>query len=350
MLCIGRRSVFRKPIDNRHRLLQRTDSNRRHSSFHNLLTTNPIITRHRPLPTRTHLRVRLTHLPPRAERLPQQILQSPQLLAVLRTPFPINAVSLQLQLEYPEPPNPQHRSDPILIRRESQFLSSSTQSHPQGLETWHLRSHRLPHTAPVADEIPESGAAGHVGPEWRETFGKHVDVHVGDQGETRGAYTFGEPHERLEVRAGLYGERVRGVEDVDRFVVYGSAGLEKTQFVNSCIFLDGPIRSVGMIAAVQSPFAAIVHDSGLVRGVVEMDDFIPENVYIDHAADFVRKFCEEGAALRPWLAGAWSRKVSEFSRSFREGWRDCRFLVLYSSVQYDRTHDRCLCWKVEVSP
>lgn len=212
----------------------------------------------------------------------------------------IHAVPIQHQLELPQPPDPQHWPDPVLVDRESQFLGSPAQLHAQGAETGHPRHHRLPHAAPVADEVPEAHAGAHVGPEGRETLGGHVDVHGGDGGEPVGADALGEVEECFEVRACLHGEGVGGVEDVGRFVVDGPAGLEETRLA----VLSGLVVRV-IAAVIPSPFAAMVCDSRFAPRTVEMDDLVAKDVDVDHATDFVWEFREEVTALRlrpaiPW--------------------------------------------------
>lgn len=158
-----------------------------------------------------------------------------------------------------------------------------------------------------------------------------------------GAYAVGEVDEGREVRAGLHGEGVGRVEDVGRFVVDGSAGLDQTRFAVLGVVVDGAVRcGVDVMAAVQLPFAAMVHDSGLVRGVLEMDDFIAEYVDVNHAADFIWEFCKEHTAATLWpaaAAAAWSRQVSVFLRSFGERFGDCGFVVPFPSVQCDGSRD-----------
>ena len=93
-----------------------------------------------------------------------------------------------------------------------------------------------------------------------------------------------------------------------------------------------------MVTAVHFPFAGVMPDSRFVRGMIEMDYLVAEDVDVDHAADLVWKFCEVAASgLRPTIAG--KRKVSEFLRSGGQGFWNCCFLFLLSLVQYDRARD-----------
>ena len=57
------------------------------------------------------------------------------------------------------------------------------------------------------------------------------------------------------------------------------------------ILLGGPIFVVGMMAAVQTPLAAIMPDSRFAPRMVEMDDLIAEDVDVDDAANFVWELC-----------------------------------------------------------
>ena len=224
-------------------------------------------------------------------------------------------------------------------------MSRPLQPYAQDGELGHPRGQDVPHAAPVADEVPEAAAGGHVGPEGGEAFGEHVDVDVCDGREAVGADAFGEVDEGFEVGAGLDGEGVCGVEDVGCFVVDGTAGFEQTRFAAVGLLVGFVVVPVVFVvwmiaaAAVCGPFATIVRDARLVPWMVEVDYFVAEDVNVDHAADFVWENCEKVAALGLWLGGAGKRKVSKLLGSFGKGSWNCSFGVKLSSVQYDWVHD-----------
>ena len=84
MLCQWLKYLL-EPVGSRHRFEQRIDLSKRHSSRHTLCTKNPILTRHNPFSASTRRRIILSCTPRRCSQH--------------RTPFAINAIPVQLQVE-----------------------------------------------------------------------------------------------------------------------------------------------------------------------------------------------------------------------------------------------------------